>query len=296
MEQRNSWRTLVICCYLGSILVALAFEPVLGSRVSEQDTLAVRLLFEKSGYIYGEEIVAEILLINLTADTLGVVPTSAFKVFSVTGYKDQPLTDIGLTVDRFPNISIPSKPLAPGDTLREYRRLCEYYGLRSTTSFDTSCFRIGRQVVRVSYWGNAGVGSAAINVVEPIGREREAFEELCRIYPEYRNRHTRSNCAQRLRNFIDQYNSSAYVPMAMRSLLRIYVKDKADSDVLELSKNMVDRFPNRYYAELGLDHILFRQSESENVELLQRIIRDKPRTVVARYALSKLEKLLGGQK
>ncbi len=277
---------------LSSLLLALCSANSQAQDVTEiqpLDSLSLHLHFDITDFLYGQNIIAYVSLINYSDRTIEVADIRVNEQeLSLLNRKGESLFQQDVYLSG--SVGQRKYSLPAGDSLEAIHYLCKYRRPDYVKGDGTDCLTIGETQVQAGYRNQVFSPYVTIQIDQPTGDESLAYE-LYRRIPQFATRRDWERPLAKIDSLIELHPQSKYVPEACRSGLLMALMAEDSSRITSYCTILIHSNPNREYAIAGFDNILAVIPPSSIAHFCDSIATIYPNTRVGARALEKLADL-----
>ena len=275
-------------CLTFALFVFVADTSTCQQTLSDvpSDSLSLRLYFDTTDYLYGQNIIAHVTLINNSTHTIEVCDIrSDYRVLSLTNIEGKSLTQQEMHINY--GTGQRKHSLTAGDSLVSPHYLCRSGGPTYGKRDGTDCLTIGETQVRAGYQNQVFSPFVTIRLDQPTGNENLAYEVFRRVFQGGKTRDRMRPLAV-IDSLIETYPKSKYVPDACKHGL-LQAKLINDSDrIANYCTILIQSDPNHEYSIAGFDNFLTVLPASSAASFCDSIATAYPNTRLAVHAREKL--------
>lgn len=259
------------------------------TEIQPLDSLSLHLHFDTTEFLYGQNIIAYVSLVNHTDRTIDVADIRLnMQELSLLNRKGESLIQQDVYISR--GFGQRKYLLAAGDSLVAPHYLCKFRRPDYVKRDGTDCLTIGETQVQAGYRNQFFSPFITIRINQPTGDESLAYEIFRRI-PQFATRRDWMRPLAMIDSLIESYPQSKYVPEACKSGLLTAKLGDDSTRITSYCTILVHSNPNHDYAISGFDNILTVMPPSSIYQFCDSIAAAYPNTRVGARALEKLASL-----
>lgn len=283
MAQSRTFK--LLCVTLLSLILSLAADS---RSAGLSDQVSVKLVLSDSTYLVGQDVLAEVTIVNLTRDTLRIPAIDSPKTSDFIGNNGIEIFAQHIHVD---GRGTPTTLLAPSETL-VFVSSVSYHFLPHPDTVANShspAVSVGSNRVHFQIGGQIKSNEASFELVAPAGDE---FTVYSKIHEAFRVPRVRdwSDKFDKWDTLIREYPETRYKRSILRRMIecaQILDDDKRGADA---STRFLMAFPDDFEVGVGLHQLKWRLPKAEYQQFLKKLISEFPGSRAERAANVALSK------